>query len=106
MHGAKAVTLVDLRQAVNQVFTEGNELMATIAEGLVEQGRVEGRIDGLREGILESIGIVLELKFGAQGLQLLPEIQQIEDVDLLRKVQNSMRSVMTVADVCAIYQTA
>lgn len=32
--------------------------MATIAEVLVEQGRV----DGLREGILESIGIVRSLR--------------------------------------------
>lgn len=107
-HGAKAVTLVDLRQAVNQVFNEGGELMATIAETLVEQGRVdglrEGRVDGLREGILESIGIVLELKFGAQGLQLLPEIQQIADVDLLRQVQKSLRTVATVAQLRAMYQ--
>jgi predicted transposase/invertase (TIGR01784 family) len=99
-HGAKAVTLVDLRQAINQVFREGDELMSTIAEVLVEQGRV----DGLREGILESIGIVLELKFGAQGLQLLPEIQQIADVDLLRHVQKSLRTVATVAQLRAMYQ--
>ncbi|MCE7986096.1 MAG: Rpn family recombination-promoting nuclease/putative transposase [Caldilinea sp. CFX5] len=99
-HGAKAVTLVDLRQAVTHVFNEGGEIMATIAEVLVEQGRA----DGLREGILESIGIVLELKFGAQGLQLLAEIQQIADVDLLRQVQRSLRTVATVAQVRAIYQ--
>jgi hypothetical protein len=70
----------------------------------MEQGRVEGRVEGLREGILESIGIVLELKFGAQGLQLLPELQQIADVDLLRQVQTSLRTVATVAQVRALYQ--
>lgn len=99
-YGAKAVTLADLRSAVEQIFAEGDELMTTIAEGLMEQGRVEG----LREGILESIGIVLELKFGAQGLQLLPELQQIADVDLLRQVQWSLRTVATVAQVRALYQ--
>jgi predicted transposase YdaD len=98
------VTLADLRSAVEQIFAEGDELMTTIAEGLMEQGRVEGRVDGLREGILESIGIVLELKFGAQGLQLLPELQQIADVDLLRQVQWSLRTVATVAQVRALYQ--
>jgi len=104
-HGAKAVTLADLRGAVEQVFREGDELMTTIAEGLMEQGRVEGRVDGLREGILESISIVLELRFGAQGLQLLPELQQIADVDLLRQVQKSLRTVATVAQLRAIYQS-
>jgi hypothetical protein len=99
-YGAKAVTLADLRSTVEQIFAEGDELMTTIAEGLMEQGRV----DGLREGILESIGIVLELKFGAQGLQLLPELQQIADVDLLRQVQWSLRTVATVAQVRALYQ--
>lgn len=48
---------MDLSYKLNYSQNRGTR-MATIAEVLVEQGRV----DGLREGILESIGIVRSLR--------------------------------------------
>jgi hypothetical protein len=37
--------------------------------------------EGMREGLLSSIELALELKFGSEGSQVFPEIVQIEDVD-------------------------
>ncbi len=51
-----------------------------LAEGLA-QGRKEAR-----EDLLAGIATVLELKFAASGLALLPEIRQLDDLDLLRKI--------------------
>ena len=36
----------------------------------------EGRVEGRLEGRLEGTEVALELKFGAAGLQLLPEVRQ------------------------------
>ena len=46
---------------------------------------------GRREGLLAGIEAVLDVKFGAPGLALLPEIRQIDDTDLLRQILQSVK---------------
>ncbi|MCB0063776.1 MAG: Rpn family recombination-promoting nuclease/putative transposase [Caldilineaceae bacterium] len=120
-HGARHLSMDELREAVEQVLEE-DEPMATIAETLMEQGRREGEIKGRREGeiegrregeikgrrenILESIEILLELKFGVAGLALLSEIQEIDNINMLQLIQRSMRIVTTVDEVRALYQSS
>lgn len=62
-----------------------------MAEGLVK-GREEGREVGREEGLLEGIEALLELRFAAPGLALMPEIRQIEDTELLRKILQSAKT--------------
>lgn len=57
----------------------------------------------MRQGLLAGIEVSLELKFGEAGLQLLPEIYKVEDVDVLRAVQQAIRSASTPDDVRRIY---
>ncbi|GMU26262.1 MAG: hypothetical protein AMXMBFR16_11670 [Candidatus Uhrbacteria bacterium] len=75
--------------------------MATIVEKWVEQG--------VREGLLAGIEVSLELKLGADGLHLLPEIytpalrsrrriEGIEHVDLLRAVPPAIRRASSPDD--------
>jgi hypothetical protein len=45
-----------------------------------------GRKQGLLEGLLQGIETCLELKFGAEGLELMPELREIPDHELLRVV--------------------
>jgi len=53
---------------------------------------------------LAGIELGLELKFSDVGLQLLPEIYKIEDVDVLRAVHNGIRAVSTLDALRRIYQ--
>ncbi len=55
-------------------------------------GREAGLEEGLKQGLLAGIELALKLKFGAEGLLLLPEIQQIADVDSLRAVHQAIES--------------
>ena len=58
-----------------------------LAEGLAQglaQGLEQGRQQA-REDLLAGIEAVLDVKFAGSGLALLPEIRQIEDLELLRK---------------------
>lgn len=93
----------ELRSAVESSFEErGGTLRATIAEKWFEEGLQEGLREGqqqglqeglqeelqrglqqgIREGLLDGIKLGLKLRFGKDGMRLMPEIYKIEDVDL------------------------
>jgi len=63
-------------------------------------GLERGRIEGLQEAI--TFG--LELKFGAAGAALLPEIGQIADPTLLQAIMARLKTATTLDDVRAIYR--
>lgn len=52
----------------------------------------------IRQGLLEGIELGLELKFGNEGLQLLPEVTQIEDLEILKTVRDAIRRVTTLQE--------
>lgn len=60
-----------------------------------EEGREEGRTLGARQSLLAGIEVALELKLAAPGLALLPEIRQVEDVELLRKILDTIKHADT-----------
>jgi hypothetical protein len=68
------------------------------AEGQAE-GQTKGRVEGLREGLLEAIELGLKLRFGAEGLQCLPAIQQLVDIDILRRIKQAIETASTPDDV-------
>jgi predicted transposase YdaD len=71
----------------------------------LEKGRQEGLQRGIREGLLDAIALGLDLRFGALGLRLLPEIAGIQDVALLRAIAQGLRSAPSPEDVRLIYRT-
>jgi predicted transposase/invertase (TIGR01784 family) len=114
---ARHITPEEMRKAVDQAFPEGDELMATIAEQWVEQGMKQGLQQGMqqgmqqgleqgrREGILAAIEFGLELKFGFEGTLLLPEIYKIKDLDVLRAVQQAVKTAESLDQVHAAMQS-
>ena len=71
---------------------------------ILNKGRIEGRVEGRREELLLGIELGLELKFGPEGLQLMPEISQIADVDILRTIREGLRIMNTLDEVRHIYE--
>ena len=65
----------------------------------IEQGLKQGRQDGL----LFAIKTILELRFGAEGLKLYPEIKKIEDIDLLETVADTARIAKDIEQIRAVY---
>ena len=59
-----------------------------------EEGREEGRVAGL----LARIEQALDLKFGADGLALLPEIQKVSDVGVLQAVLRGIKTTGSVEE--------
>ena len=115
--GTDKLSAVDLQRVVSAIFPEGgDEVMLTLAEkwkqeGL-QQGRQEGRQEGrqvglqqgIQTGLLDGIEVSLDIKFGVDGLRLLPEICKIKDIDTLKAVQAALRTVHTTEELRRVYQ--
>ena len=69
----------------------------------IEKGIQQSRQE-MRQILLESIELGLELKFGSEGLNLLAEISVIEDVEQLRAIQAGLRTASTTEELRRIYQ--
>jgi hypothetical protein len=68
-----------------------------------EEGQAEGRAEGLREGrregLLEAIELGLKLRFGAEGLQCFPAVQQLVDIDTLRRIKQAIETAANADDI-------
>ena len=56
-----------------------------LSEGL-SQGLSEGLSQGLSQGLTKGIEVALKVKFGEEGLRLLPEVREIEDQERLEAI--------------------
>jgi len=70
----------------------------------IQQGIQQGRREGLREGLLKAIQFGLELKFGVAGLTLMPDIQKIQDLDLLNNIQEALKIATSPAEIRLLWE--
>jgi len=83
-----------------------------IMDGIFQEEREDGRREGfqqgrqeaLREGLLKAIQFGLELKFGVAGLALLPDIQKIQDLDLLNTIQEALKIANSPQEIQLIWE--
>jgi hypothetical protein len=61
---------------------------------------------GIKKGLLAGIELGLELKFGADGLRLLPEIQQIQDLAIIEAVHAAIKDAQTPDEIRQVYASA
>jgi predicted transposase/invertase (TIGR01784 family) len=95
--------------AMSAAPAPAREVAMTIAEKLRQEGRQQGLEQGLdqaRAEAAEGIRLALDLKFGAEGLALMPEVAAIGDLATLRAVRDAIRPARTVDDIRAVYHRA
>lgn len=76
--------------------------MSPVEEWL-ERDFKKGLQQGRREGLLHGIELGLQLRFGVEGLRLLPEICKIKDVYVLHAILAGLRVVDEPAELRRIY---
>ncbi len=81
----------------------GEGLMEGLMRGR-EEGLERGREQGYREGVLEAIALGLELKFGMEGLKLMPEIEAITDLGILRILEKAIRTAQSPEEFRELYR--
>ena len=57
-----------------------------------------------RLGLLSSIELGLELKFGQEGLRLFNEVRQIQEMSLLSAIRAALKFVSDLSELRSIYQ--
>jgi predicted transposase YdaD len=63
-----------------------------------ERGEERGKASGELRGILSAIEINLELKFSDRGLQLMPQINQIQDLERLKTILRNIVTANTIEE--------
>jgi hypothetical protein len=58
---------------------------------------------GMEKGLLEGIEECLELKFGDEGLKLMPELRELQDHELLRTVLHAIKKASIPDDVRRVW---
>lgn len=99
-NAAPQVRVEKIEEAVTDVFSEGGALMATLVERWIEQGRQEEK----RNGLLSTIQMGLDIKFGDEGLSLFEEIQKIQEMDVLQAIRDKIKAVSALGELRRIYQ--
>lgn len=74
-----------------------------ISQG-IEKGIEKGISQGMIKGLLVGIRLGLKLKFGDEGLKLLPEISEINDAELLNAIHAEIETANTLDDLRRIYK--
>ncbi len=54
---------------------------------------------GIREGIVESIALDLEMNFAQAGRKLLPKIRAIEDLKVLRSLMRTVKKAKSLDEI-------
>ncbi|MGM3305190.1 hypothetical protein ACSQ6I_04245 [Anabaena sp. WFMT] len=63
----------------------------------IEEGRLKERLSGIE--------LALDVKFGAEGLELMPEISQISNLELLRTIQKGVLTINSLEELQEIVQS-
>ena len=58
----------------------------------------EGEARGETRGIISGIEMALEIKFGSEGLQLMPQISQISDLEQLKIIQRGVNNAYNLEE--------
>lgn len=108
-------TEADLRQAMEQHWPAGVTIMDTVADTWIKRGMQQGTQQGIqqgleqglrhgrRQGLVDAISLGIRLRFGSEGLPLLPEIRKIEDVEVLEAIYNGFETDNSLDELRRIY---
>lgn len=65
---------------------------------ILREGEARGEARGRREELYSGIQLALEIKFGTPGLNLMPMIYQITDLQRLKEIQQAIKTVNKVEE--------
>jgi hypothetical protein len=88
--------MMELPPALENVFWEGMEQMQ--GEGRMPFITTPEKV-GLRRGMRRGIESLLRVRFGAEGLQLMPEIQEIHEEEILEAILKALETATSPDEV-------
>jgi hypothetical protein len=87
-------------------FSEKGENNMGLANVLREEGRQEGIQEGIQKGIqqtlIESLGALLDVKFGFEGLKIYPQLMAVKDIQQLKQLIQAVKLAKTPNEILSI----
>lgn len=71
----------------------------------IKRGLEQGIEQGSRQELYAGIELGLELKFGVEGLELMPEIREITDINILKSIRSGIKLAKSLDEMRQIYST-
>ena len=78
---------------IEEMFLDKSE---KIGEEREKKGRIEGLLDGIELG--------LETKFGQEGLKEVPQINKLDDINVLMAIQRGLWSMDSLGEISKLYR--
>jgi len=94
--------LPNWRRRVADIFADHLSAEAVAGE-VADAWREEGIEIGEARGLLAAIELGLELKFGQAGLELLPSLRQVENLNVLRALYAGIKTAQTLDELRTLY---
>jgi len=117
LSNAKTVlTNGDVEKVILEVEEERGDKMSNFIEVWIERGKQEGLQQGLQEGLrkgeqegikkglLDGLETALDIKFGIEGLRLMPELHNIKNVELLQTLRSAIKTANSPQELRSIFQ--
>jgi predicted transposase/invertase (TIGR01784 family) len=99
-HTAENISAEKLKKIVETSLSkEEGEVMTTLAEKYINEGMQKGIQQGILQGLLDGIELGLDLKFGAQGLELMRAIREIKDPERLKAIKETIRTAREIGKI-------
>jgi hypothetical protein len=70
--------------------------------GFMNVLREEGRQEGIHQTLIEYLGVFLDIKFGFEGLTILPQLMAVKDIQQLKQLIQVIKLAKTPNDVLSI----
>src|SRR6266496_6162907 len=86
-------------QFAQELRTFEEERQMTYITSIEEIGIEKGRIEGRAEGLIEGIAGMLDLKFGDAAQSVIAEIQTITDLETLERLKAAIKPAQSLDEV-------
>ncbi len=90
-------------QFAQELRTFEEERQMTYITSIEEIGIEKGRIEGRAEGLIEGIAGMLDLKFGDAAQSVIAEIQTITDLETLERLKAAIKPAQSLDEVRRVY---
>lgn len=114
------LTKEQVEKVLKEVKEERGDKMSNFIDMWVEQGKQVGMQEGLQkgiqeglqkgiqegklEGLLDGLEVALDIKFGMEGLRLMPELHNINNVEILQTIRSAVKTANTAQELRSLYQ--
>ena len=97
------LTREEVEKVYHEVQKERGEMMGSFIDIWVEKGEKKGEEKGIIKGLLDGLETALDIKFGMEGIRLMPELRDINSLETLQLLRSAVKTANSPQELRSIY---